>query len=78
MGRPGEGNREGETILCPLFIAYSDLEIRCEAHMPEGSATVLKYNDKKACRKQIEMFCEGCWQRCEQYLCWKHWKWEED
>jgi hypothetical protein len=31
-----------------------------------------------ACRKQRKMFCEGCWDRCEHYLSWKHFNWEDD
>ena len=78
MGRPGEGNREGEYVLCPLFVAYTDNEIRCKPHIPEASATLHRYSDRDACKRQRNMYCEGCWERCEHYLSWKHFAWEDD
>lgn len=78
MGRKEDGNREGENVLCPLFISFKDNEIRCQPHMPESSATIVRYASVSACRKQRKMFCEGCWDRCEHYLSWKHFNWEDD
>ena len=78
MGRPETGNRDGENVLCPLFISFTDNEIRCQAHVPDASSTSLKYSDKKSCYLQRKTFCEGCWKRCEQWLAWKHFRWEED
>ena len=78
MGRPGEGNREGEYVLCPIFVAYSDHEIRCQPHVPDAAATILRYSDKQSCYSQRKMFCEGCWKRCEHYMAWEHFRWEDD
>ena len=78
MGRPGEGNRAGESILCPLFVSFTENEIRCSPHVPEASATILRYADRSACRQQRKTYCEGCWKKCEQYLSWKHFNWEDD
>lgn len=78
MGRPGEGNRDGEYVLCPLFVAFSDNEIRCKSHVPEANAMKLCYSDKGTCKKQRTMYCEGCWERCEHYLSWKHFAWEDE
>ena len=78
MGRPGEGNRDGEYVLCPLFVAYSDNEIRCRPHVPDSVSTILKYSDKASCYSQRKMYCEGCWRRCEHYLAWEHFRWEDE
>ena len=78
MGRPGEGNRDGEYVLCPIFVAYSDNEIRCQPHVPDAAATIHRYSDKQSCYSQRKMYCEGCWKRCEHYLAWLHFRWEDD
>ena len=78
MSRPEVGNREGENVRCPLFIAFTENEIRCFPHVPEASATVNKYNDRNMCYKQRKLFCEGEWERCEHYQTWKHFMWEDD
>lgn len=78
MGRPECGNREGENVLCPLFVAFTETEIRCHAHVPDASATILKYTDRGKCRQQRTIFCEGCWNRCEHYQAWRHLMWDDD
>ena len=78
MGRPGEGNRDGENVLCPLFVAYSENEIRCHALIPDSSATIHRYGDRRACWGQRKMYCEGNYKRCEHYLSWLHFRWEDD
>ena len=79
MGRPESGNREGESILCPLFVAFTDSEIRCQSHVPEAGTVVIKYYDRKLCEKQRKLFCEGAWKRCEQYRSWEHFiNWEDE
>lgn len=78
MGRQGAGNRDGENVLCPLFIAFSDNEIRCQPLVPESSATRHSYGDRNACRMQRKLYCEGCWKRCEHYISWIHFRWEDE
>lgn len=78
MGRPGTGNRAGENILCPLFVSFTDNELRCQSHVPDANACILRYSDQEACRNQRKMYCEGNWKRCEHYLSWEHWRWEDD
>lgn len=78
MGRPGEGTRESCYVVCPLFVAFTDNEIRCKPHLPDASATLHRYSDRAACKRQRNVFCEGCWERCEHYLSWKHWNWEDE
>ena len=78
MGRPGTGNREGEYVLCPLFISFTDNELRCESHVPDANATIMRYAEKEKCRTQRRLYCEGDWRRCEHYLAWKHFRWEDE
>ena len=78
MARKSEGNRDGENVLCPLFVAFTDNDIRCHPHVPDAAATILRYSDKSACYRQRKMYCEGCWERCEQYLTWLHFRWEDE
>ena len=78
MGRPETGNREGENVLCPLFIAFTENELRCESHVPEANAAIMRYGDREACRRQRRLYCEGDWKRCEHFLAWKHFRWEDD
>ena len=78
MGRKEAGNWAGENVLCPLFVAFTENELRCESHVPDAAASILRYATKDACKKQRTMYCEGEWKRCEHYLAWKHFKWEDD
>ena len=78
LSRGKRGNRWGEDVLCPLFISFTANEIKCHSHIPDASSTVIKYSNTAECKKQRTMFCEGCWKRCEQYVAWKHFRWEED
>ena len=78
MSRPGSGNREGERIICPIYICYREKEIWCQAHVPEASATVIRYRNRTGCEKQMALFCEGEWERCEHYRAWKHFMWEDE
>lgn len=78
MGRPGEGQRDGKSVLCPMYVCYGDFEIRCRPHVPDSAATILKYANKNLCERQRTTYCEGCWERCEQYLAWKHFRWEDE
>ena len=71
-------SRAGEYVLCPIFIANTKNEIQCQAHLPDSSSTVHKYSNEQMCRRQRTMFCEGCWERCEHYLSWRHFRWEEE
>lgn len=71
------GNREGETILCPLFKSFTDHSIRCESHVPDSNAIEIKYQEPTRCEKQRRIYCEGNWKRCEHYLSWLHMRWED-
>lgn len=78
MGRKGDGNREGEYVICPLFVAFTDNELKCHPHVPEATTTILRYSNKTACWNQRKLYCEGNWKRCEHYIAWKHLMWEDE
>ena len=65
-------------MLCPLYVANSDREIQCRSHLPDSSSTIHKYQNENLCKRQRNIFCEGCWQRCEHYLSWLHFRWEDE
>lgn len=73
-----EKQRDDKYIICPLYIAHTDHEIRCQAHVPDATATILRYSDMGRCQAQRKTYCEGCWKRCEHYLTWIHFRWEEE
>lgn len=70
-------NDNGEKVLCPCFKGLGRAEILCESHVPESSQVALIYRNKEACRKQVKLYCECNWKRCEHYLSVKHMKWED-
>ena len=78
MPRQGYGNAEGETILCPLFKAWAENEIRCESHVPESSIVAIRYRSTEAFEKQKRLYCEENWKRCEHYQAWLHLRWGEE
>ena len=78
MPRKGYGNTEGENILCPLFKAVTPNEIRCESYVPESSVNAIRYRNTAACEKQRRIYCEENWKRCEHYLAWEHFRWEDE
>ena len=79
MARSEKGNTEGENILCPLFISFTSNAIRCASHVPDCNTVELRYRDSVKCDKQRRLYCEGVWNRCEQYLSWEHWwNWKEE
>jgi hypothetical protein len=74
----GPSTRRAAYVLCPLYVADGERDILCESHIPDARVTVNRFNSKKDKDTQKRCFCEGCWKRCEHYLSWKHWKWEEE
>lgn len=78
MSRKGAGTAESISTLCPLFRAASQNWIRCESHVPDSETVEIRFRHESRCSKQKRIFCEGCYERCEHYLSWRHMKWEED
>ena len=78
MGRTRKEDRIGEYVLCPLFVSFTDCEIRCKPHVPDAIATILRYSDREKCNFQKEQYCKKCWKRCEHYLSWEHFACEDE
>ena len=77
--KDGRGNRQGVYVLCPLFVSFGENEIKCRSHVPDASSVVIKYANVKLCKTQRNVFCEGCYKRCEHYRAWDHFmQWEEE
>lgn len=77
MTRKTRPNDNGEKVLCPCFRATGKCEIWCESHVPESNQVVIKYRNAEAQKKQIKLYCECNYKRCEHYLSVKHMKWED-
>jgi len=51
----------------------------CRAAMPDSAATVHRFSDGEAARRQREIFCcTQCFDRCEHYKAWKHFVWDDE
>ena len=75
---PREKERDDKYILCPLYVAHTDNEIRRKPTFPETVATRYRYKTRDSCASQRKLYCEGCWKRCEHYLTWVHFRWEDE
>lgn len=78
MARPNAWQKDHYQATCPLHIAWREDEIMCQSAMPESTVTIHRYPDKETAGKQKEIFCAGCYERCEHYRTWKHWMWEDE
>ncbi len=64
--------------ICPLFIAHSDKEIICKSHMTGADRVSLLYWSKANLEMQLNLFCGQNYKKCEHYLSYKHFKWEDE
>lgn len=78
MSRPGSWSKEDYRARCPLHIAWRDDEIMCRPALPDSAATVHRYQNMETASKQKEIFCSGCYERCEHYQAWKHFNWQDE
>lgn len=76
--RDEEGYRASISMRCPLFRACSSNWIRCESHVPDSEIVEIRYKHESRCIRQKQIFCEGCYERCEHYRSWLHMKWQDD
>lgn len=74
--KDGMTGRGADDILCPFFRAQSEKAILCEGHIPDTRVEI-KFNTKSEKNKQQEIFCEGCFKKCEHYITVSHFKWNE-
>ena len=70
--------KESMYAVCPLFVGTKEREIHCLPHVPDSRRTAVIFETPEGMRKQKRIFCEGCFERCEHYLSWKHFQWVED
>ena len=80
MGRRRNQRREElEKGMCPLFLHYGELDISCRAHVGDAKWTTIHYPTQQMREQQMRCYCQTqCFRRCEHYLSWKHFAWEED
>ena len=78
MPRKGSWLKEDYRGRCPLHLAYRENEIMCKSHLPGSTACIHHYADPEESRKQQELYCNANYQRCEHYLSWKHFVWEDE
>ncbi len=64
--------------ICPLFTAHSDKEIICKSHMTGADRVSLLYWSKANLEMQLTLFCGQNYKKCEHYLSYKHFKWEDE
>lgn len=55
-------------ILCPFFRTQDKLCIGCEAPF-DGPVLTLRFGEWAEKEKQVRIFCENCYKRCEIYRC---------
>ena len=78
MARPGSWRKDDYRAKCPLHVAYREDEIMCKPHLPGSTVVVHRYANVVESAKQQEIYCNGNYERCEHYLAWKHFMWEDD
>ena len=69
--------RSAQYIRCPYFIAHSERAILCNGVIP-GTRTEHKFKYAAEKTKQQNIFCEGCYEKCEHHIAVKHFNWEEE
>ena len=72
------GSRALVGMRCPLFRESSSNWIRCESHVPDSETIKIMYKHENRCTAQKQIFCEGCYERCEHYRSWLHMNWQEE
>ena len=77
--RRNQQRREAELVKCPLYVGHTELDINCQPHVGDSKWTTLHYATPELRKRQEKCYCEThCYERCEHYLSWKHFAWEDD
>ena len=63
--------------LCPIFVSASETEIVCKACVNGARCTCLRWDDRLQREQQTNIFCKGNYKRCEQYISWLHFSWQD-
>lgn len=77
--RRDQMRREAEMVMCPLYVGHTEKDINCQSHVGDAKWTTQHYETPQLRLTQQRTFCETrCFKRCEHYLSWKHFAWQED
>ena len=63
--------------LCPIFVSVSETEIVCRSCVNGARCSILRYDDRLQREQQTNIFCKQNYKRCEQYLAYKHFSWQD-
>ena len=66
----------GET--CPIYIMHTSNEIVCKSYMADADSIALKYTSKHDLEQQHSIYCCENYRYCEQYICYRHFRWEDE
>ena len=64
--------------VCPIFVAVSEKEIICKSCVNSSKCCVLRFDDRIQRETQTNIFCKQNYKRCEQFLSWQHFSWQDD
>ena len=62
---------------CPIFVSVSETEITCRSCVNGSRCSVIRFDDRIQREQQTEIFCKQNYKRCEQFLSWKHFSWQD-
>lgn len=63
---------------CPLYIMHTSKEIVCKSYMADADSIALKYTSKRDLEQQHSIYCCENYRYCEQYICYRHFRWEDE
>lgn len=62
---------------CPLFISFYGTTICCKGII-DGCESRLCFRSEEQAQQQNTIFCKQNYKRCEQYLAYQHFSWEDE
>lgn len=66
-------------VKCPLYLGHTEADINCQPHVGDSKWVAIHYATPELRKRQQKTYCETlCFSRCEHYLSWKHFAWEDD
>lgn len=64
--------------ICPIYIMHTDKEIVCKSYIMDADSTALRYTSRRDMEQQHNIYCCENYRYCEQYLSYRHFRWEDD
>lgn len=64
--------------ICPIFVSVSETEITCRSCVNGSRCSVIRFDDRLQRESQTNIFCKQNYKRCEQFLSWQHFSWQDD